>query len=71
MMAKQLSEVNRNDIPTALALAEERLDAGTYTAEHGEILAMLQDDPTELATAFGAMIARREAAGLPVTILAT
>ncbi len=68
-MARKISDLDRNDLDGALALAEERLDAGTFSTDHGQTLAMLQDDPAALATAFDAMLARREAAGQPVAIL--
>ncbi len=68
-MARKISDLDRNDLRGALALAEERLDAGTYSADHGQSLAMLQDDPAALGAAFDAMLAKREAAGQPVAIL--
>lgn len=45
----KLSDLNRNDVPGAVAYARERVALKGYlTPEEGQILATLQDDPDAL-----------------------
>lgn len=60
--------MERNDLAAALALAEARFDAGTFNADLGQTLAMLQDDPMVFARALSELIARRKAEGKPVVV---
>ncbi len=67
-MARTLSELDRNDVPGAIAVVEQLLDAGTYSTDDGEIVSMLQDDPEYFLAEYAKMMQRRSSQGRAVEV---
>jgi hypothetical protein len=65
-MPLKIAELPRNDVDAAVRYLEQQLDAGAFTADDGQSLMMLQDDPDALGEAVAAMIKRRKGRGEPI-----
>lgn len=61
-----ITDLPRNDVKAAVGFLEQALDAGTFSTDDGQTLAMLQDDPDDLAAAVAKMVDERTKRGAPV-----
>lgn len=63
-MGKRVDDLERNDVPGAVAVYRAGLSAGTWTPEQAEMILMLQDDPSKLrAEIAGVNVEMHEAFG--------
>ena len=67
-MPTRIADLDRNDVPGAVAYLEQQLDAGKFTSDDGQTLRALQDDPKAFEEAVEKVIVRRRQRGEPLGI---